>query len=232
MNPVPQNDPIYKTLKKEDMTQSWVGWFGKIWQILSGTIQSLVNADKLDSYHASEEPAIGEIPVVNESGDLAVNAETAISSVSATNADTVDTFHASQTPTANTVIVANSSGKISIGSGWIPYYESAEQTITSAGSLQLAHGLGVEPLLVQCLLVCKTTEANYSVDDKVFIQTGATPVQSGTVDRGISIVPDATNLNIRYGADATNVFTVLDKTTGGAAGITTANWKLIVRAWA
>ena len=147
------------------------------------------------------------------------------------NADTVDTFHASQTAgTANAAIVADSNGNISIGSAWFKYYPSPEQTITAAGSLQLAHGLGTKPLLVQCVLVCKTTEHNYSVDDEVFIAVGSEST-AALDDKGISIVPDATNLNIRFG-NQTSTFTITDKTTGASQGITNANWKLIVRAWA
>jgi len=110
------------------------------------------------------------------------------------------------------------------------YYESAEQTITAAGSLQLAHSLEAKPLLIQCLLVCKTTEHNYSVDDEVFISSQVGGAYD-TTSKGVSIVPDSTNLNIRYGSDA-NVFNVPNKTTGVLQVITIANWKFVVRAWA
>lgn len=110
------------------------------------------------------------------------------------------------------------------------YYGSTEQTITAAGSLQLTHSLGTEPLIIQCLLICKTSENNYSVDDKVFINHGQ---MSSDVNNnyGVSIVPDSTYLNIRFGS-ATGVFNITDKTTGAGVGITAANWKFIVRAWA
>jgi hypothetical protein len=41
--------------------------------------------------------------------------------------------------------------------------------------------------------------------------------------RGLVIVPDATNLNIRFGSNA-NAFAALNKTTGTAAALTNANW--------
>ena len=108
MNPVPAKDLIYPSLKKEDMKQSWLGFFQKIWSYLSGTEKSRVNAEKVDGFDASETPAIGEIPVVNESGNLAVNANSATSATSATNADTVDNYHAALSVTASYIPVRTS----------------------------------------------------------------------------------------------------------------------------
>ncbi|MCK5019411.1 MAG: hypothetical protein KAS32_20300 [Candidatus Peribacteraceae bacterium] len=108
-------------------------------------------------------------------------------------------------------------------------FTSAEQTITSGGPLTLAHGLGAAPSLIQCRLICKSAEANYSVDDELIISSGWSS-DDITANRGVSIVPDATNLNVRFG-NAPNVFTILDKTTG-ARFLVTVNWKFIVRAWA
>ena len=106
-------------------------------------------------------------------------------------------------------------------------FVSTEQTITSAGALTIPHGLGEVPQLVSVLLKNGTTEANYSVGDEVFIQSG----ELGNVSRGISLVPDATNLNIRYGSDV-NAFNVLDKTTGTVVTLTNTSWTMIVKAWA
>ena len=52
-----------------------------------------------------------------------------------------------------------------------------------------------------------------------------------TTSGGFSCVPDATNINIRFGS-ATNVFSITHKTTGVLTAITNANWKFVVRAWA
>ena len=108
-------------------------------------------------------------------------------------------------------------------------FVSAEQTITAAGSLTIPHGLGASPSLVQCRLICKTTEHNYSVDDEVIVNPNSNDA-AGTSSLGAAIIPDATNISIRYGSGAA-VFTIFNKTTGTAANITPANWKLIVRAW-
>lgn len=111
--------------------------------------------------------------------------------------------------------------------GFAKEYTSPEQTITAAGSLTLTHELGTTPKFLQRYLICKTAEHGYSIGDMVDV--------SGTQDQslgyGVSIVPDATNLGCRFGANASTFF-VLNKTTGAPTGITNANWRLIVRAWA
>ncbi len=106
-------------------------------------------------------------------------------------------------------------------------FTSAEQTITAAGALTIAHGLSAKPELVTLTLICKTAESNYSIGDELLQMLGSD--MSG-VNHGVSVVPDATDLNIRFGSDATT-FQVLDKTTGAIANLTNANWKAIFKAW-
>lgn len=105
-------------------------------------------------------------------------------------------------------------------------FQSAEQTITQAGSLTLAHGLSAQPKKYGIFLICKTAELGYAVGNETIINPG---IGIPTDDGGVSIVPDATNLNIRYGND-TNVFAVVNKDTGTVTRITPANWKAIFRA--
>lgn len=105
-------------------------------------------------------------------------------------------------------------------------FVSAEQTITSAGSLTIPHGLGAMPSLIQCRLVCISDEDNYVAGDELIIS----PDFLGITNAGLSIVPDATNLNIRYGS-ATQPFQQLNKTTGASGSFNKALWKLVVRAW-
>ncbi len=104
-------------------------------------------------------------------------------------------------------------------------YVSAEQTITLAGQLVLAHGLSSQPKIVQFILVCKTAQHNYSIGDEIVIP--ATGME-GAASRGLSVVVDATNITIRY---SSGNIVIINKTTG-ALGITTAaNWRLVVKAW-
>lgn len=105
-------------------------------------------------------------------------------------------------------------------------FASGERSITSGGALTIAHGLGEIPRNVWGRLVCKTAEHGYAVDDEVYVSThGAV----GGTDQGISIVPDATNLNVRFGS-AGSPLVVMNKTTGAGSGITPANWRL--KLWA
>lgn len=93
-------------------------------------------------------------------------------------------------------------------------FVSTDQTITLAGALTLAHGLGVAPRAIKLALVCQTAELGYSIGDVLM------DVSSRTI---CSIVVDATNLNIRM-MDSANV-AITNKTTGVRAGFTAANWK-------
>jgi hypothetical protein len=125
-----------------------------------------------------------------------------------------------------------SAGNYQVGGVQIPFsraYESAQQTITSAGALTLAHGLGVKPKLYFAVIQCTTAELGYSIGDELGISVGHDG-SSGEA-QGISVVPDATNLNVRMGA-GTNAWTVIRKDTGVNAAMTRANWKLVLRAWA
>jgi hypothetical protein len=90
-------------------------------------------------------------------------------------------------------------------------FVSADQTITLAGALTLAHGLGAAPRMTFVSLVCQTAELGYSVGDVVQQEGDAA-----------SCVPNATNLNIRYKNLALGV---IHKTTGVLTSATAANWK-------
>jgi len=104
-------------------------------------------------------------------------------------------------------------------SGSPTVFTSTDQTITSAGALTIAHGLGATPEVTQTYLVNQTAEHGYSVGDIVKVGD-----YIGSAERGTSLVVNATNLVIRYSSSAA-VFNVLNKTTGTSAAITPANWK-------
>lgn len=105
-------------------------------------------------------------------------------------------------------------------------FASSQQTITAAGALTIAHGLGAVPILVQFELVNTSTELNYSAND---IYKG-TFMDEGNSNKGVSVVVDATDLVIRFASGA-STFSVPDKTTGGMAGITNSKWKIVFRAF-
>ena len=91
-------------------------------------------------------------------------------------------------------------------------FQSAQQTITSAGSLTIAHGLGVVPKLLHYELVCQTADLNYSVGDVLHLGAGF-PGSTGATNRGMGLNCDATNINIRFGSTNPCIAAV-NKTTG------------------
>ena len=106
-------------------------------------------------------------------------------------------------------------------------FTSSDQTITPGGSLTLPHGLSATPTLIVVLLVCKTAEFGYSVDDVTPVSLSAIGNDPSTSSSGVSIVPDATNLNVRIGSTATgDTFRILNHSTGSNIGITNASWRL------
>lgn len=109
---------------------------------------------------------------------------------------------------------------------------SAQQTITTAGLLTLAHGLGVAPKVIMPVLVCTTAESGYSVGNT--IPCPYTAVSTSANDNfGASIdFSDPTNILVRYGSAGAGVFLYTHKTTGALVGLTNANWRLVMRAWA
>ena len=100
-------------------------------------------------------------------------------------------------------------------------YESTQQTITSGGTLTLAHGLGVQPKLVQFWIKNTVAEHGYSVGDEI-------PVGP---QNDVSVVPDATNLIVQMRV-AAQFATIQEKATGNPVNTTNTSWKLVVRAWA
>ena len=111
-------------------------------------------------------------------------------------------------------------------------YDSGNQTISSAGLLTLAHGLGAAPKIVQCFAKCTTGEYNYSIGDLVAVSgAGNHYTGAGATNTGFAVIPDATNISVRFGSE-TNPITAPNKTTGALQTLTSTNWVLIVRAYA
>lgn len=106
-------------------------------------------------------------------------------------------------------------------------YESTAQTITSGGTLTLAHGMGISAKIAQVWLKCVSAEGGYSVNDEV-LYLG---MDDGNTSIGASIVPDTINLNIRYGSQ-TKTFKIVDKSDGSTHSITNSSWNCIFKAYA
>ena len=98
-------------------------------------------------------------------------------------------------------------------------FTSSNQTITVAGSLTLAHGLGVSPGQVWYDLVCVTAELGYTAGQRIVAQAVTGKNGAGP---GLTIVPDATNLNVRFN-NSSPVFQVCNFTSGAQVNTTNAN---------
>jgi hypothetical protein len=105
-------------------------------------------------------------------------------------------------------------------------YTSPAQTITLAGALSLTHSLGGMPSLLQARLRCVTAEGGYSINDEVMFNLQGD--FDGAAARGVSVVPTATTLDVRY---SSNGFQIVRKDNGALLSITAGNWNLILRAW-
>jgi len=104
-------------------------------------------------------------------------------------------------------------------------FASTGQTITSAGSLSLAHGLGAEPKIVQLILQNTTDEHGFVSGDRLTTNVGSqTSVQANSVYLG------AVNVNVKF-SDNANCFIAANKSTGANVALTNANWDLYVRAF-
>lgn len=106
-------------------------------------------------------------------------------------------------------------------------FVSAEQTITSGGSLSLSHGLTGKPKVIQPILVNQNFDLGYSPGDEVYLS--AHPSDRNN-NQGHGIVRTATTLEVRFGANP-SVYSIANKSTGALSDITSADWKLVVQAW-
>lgn len=149
----------------------------------------------------------------------------ATASWSVPNFQTAATAAEIRTGTDTTKVVT--AGNMLAALGVSNYVQTADQVITQAGGLTIAHGLGRVPLLVTPFLRNITAEFNYVVGDII----PANPVIPGGTGPAIIITCDATNIYVRYNNSAT-VFIAGNKTTGTNSAATNANWNLFLRAWA
>ncbi|RWI60242.1 MAG: hypothetical protein EOQ93_02995 [Mesorhizobium sp.] len=122
-------------------------------------------------------------------------------------------------------------GGLATSAGDLPFtkvFESAQQTITSGGTLTIAHGLGVSPPLVIAVLKCVTADAGWSIGNEITINIGK---HDGSPERGFGVRQDATNLYVVY-ATSSNVMEYKDGVSGANAALTNSSWRLVLRAWA
>lgn len=131
--------------------------------------------------------------------------------------------------TAGQALVMNSGATAPQWGGvFISEYVSAEQTITTGGTLTLTHGLGARPRLISYELVCKTAEFGYAIGDIVPIGIMSAP--SGSLSYNAAAIISATEIVLRF-ANSSEAFLILNATTGASATLTNSRWRLVVRAY-
>ncbi len=117
--------------------------------------------------------------------------------------------------------------------GFTAYAQTADQTITSAGLLTIAHGLGRTPIAIHAFLKNVTTQAEYVAGDIIAISISTWSETNAGVNspRGVSVYADSTNLYVRF-TNTANVFAATSKTAGNYTILTNANWSFFLRAFA
>lgn len=108
-------------------------------------------------------------------------------------------------------------------------YESSEISISDAAGDTLTHSLGAIPKLVKAVLICKTTEFGYAVDDEIDISLFGVPTLTKT-QLGLALAHNSTEIKYRFAND-TSPIVALNLSDGGRETLTNANWRLIIRAW-
>lgn len=105
-------------------------------------------------------------------------------------------------------------------------YESPVQTITLGGTLSLTHGLASQPKKYAAFLKCISVDLGYAVDDEIVVRD-SDQNSGGGQGYGLTIVPNATTLFVRFG----NIRIMgLVKGDGSADAIDVSKWKVIFRA--
>ena len=103
-------------------------------------------------------------------------------------------------------------------------FTSSEQTVAVDTVLDVPHGLGAIPSLVQVRLRCKTADVGYAVNDEIVVSSGPVDLVN---DRGWTVQTDATNVTILQGTG----IPVINQTTLNGSNITVGSWRWIVKAW-
>lgn len=111
-------------------------------------------------------------------------------------------------------------------------FESTQQTITTGGSLTLAHGLGETPRLITCAIknVSGGTIDGVPNNAEVPVANTANVLSINTEASNQTVRADSTNVYVQY-PNLTNIY-VIHNTSGNPSFQNNSNWRLIVRAYA
>lgn len=107
--------------------------------------------------------------------------------------------------------------------GFSKYYASPEATVAFNGVTPFTHGLGVRPMFVRLHLRCLTAEAGYAVGDEISYCS-----MDNYTTYGLTLSMNATQVTVALQGG----MRVFHKSTTVGTGITAANWRWVVYAWA
>lgn len=109
------------------------------------------------------------------------------------------------------------------------FYLHTSLTITSSGTLVLAHGLAAIPSLFQLRLVCTADDGGYVAGKHLIVNSNAIS-NSAADNKGAIIQPDSTNINVIFGGNA-SVFATINPSTSAGVDLDNSKWKLYLQAW-
>lgn len=107
-----------------------------------------------------------------------------------------------------------------------PKYVSSDQTITTAGTITLTHGLGGVPNTVNYWLICQSNDGGYTTGQEIGVNFANSSNNNNSYNTPIRT---STQIIIRYSDDVT-VFRVGNATTGAEQALDNTKWLLRVEA--
>jgi hypothetical protein len=103
-------------------------------------------------------------------------------------------------------------------------FMSAEFAVPTTGafaSVSVLHGLGTVPIMARAVIVCRTAEAGYQVDDEVDVSGVFATVSA--INAGVAV--NAASITLINLGGTTN-WNIGNRTNGALVVITKANWRV------
>lgn len=109
----------------------------------------------------------------------------------------------------------------------LTWAESGELAATAGTIVDFSHGLGALPKEFHAVLRCKTAEGGYAVGDEIHMGWFTA---TGTVEAGTQVYADATKVYCRLAQDGLTLLNASGVYYGAGSGLTSTNWRIVLRA--